>query len=153
MGAEYDFTRYRVRVQTANRRMLALNGRIERGGFYSGTRDERVAQLSVRLRPGLIFYLTGEWNDIKLAEGQFQTRLYRFVGETQFSPFMTLVNNVQYDTQSAVIGWQSRFRWILRPGNDVYLVYTHNWLDQPALDRFTTLDKRLASKVLWTYRF
>jgi hypothetical protein len=153
LGAEYDFTRYRLRVQTANRRTLALNGRIERGGFYSGTRDERVAGVTVRLRPGQIVYLTGEWNDIRLAEGHFRTRLYRVVGETQFSPFMTLVNNVQYDTQSAVLGWQSRFRWILRPGNDVYVVYTHNWQDQPSLNRFNTLDKRFASKMLYTYRF
>ena len=38
-------------------------------------------------------------------------------------------------------------------GNDVYVVYTHNWLDQPQFERFSTLDKRLASKVLYTYRF
>ena len=53
---------------------------------------------------------------------------------------------------SAVLGWQSRFRWILRPGSDVYVVYTHNWLDDP-LSRFTTLDRRIASKVLYTHRF
>ena len=29
------------------------------------------------------------------------------------------------------MGWQSRFRWIMRPGNDLYVVYTHNWLDDP----------------------
>jgi hypothetical protein len=33
------------------------------------------------------------------------------------------------------------------------VVYTHNWLDDPLLDRFSTLDKRVASKVLYTYRF
>jgi hypothetical protein len=68
---------------------------------------------------------------------------------------MALVNNVQYDTQSAVIGWQSRFRWIVRPGNDIYVVYTHNWRDEP-LDntrRFQTLDQRAASKVIYTLRF
>ena len=69
------------------------------------------------------------------------------------SPFVTLVNNIQYDTQSAVLGWQSRFRWIVTPGNDVYVVYTHNWLDDPLLSRFSTLDKRFASKILYTYRF
>ena len=159
VGAEYDFTRYQLRAQTANRRKLSFNGRYEGGGFYSGTRSEKVIGLNIRARPGLIVYLTGEWNDIRLAEGSFKTKLYRAVGETQFSPFIALVNNVQYDTQSAVVGWQSRFRWILRPGNDLYVVYTHNWLDpEPgtrnrSLDRFATLDKRLASKVLYTYRF
>ena len=68
--------------------------------------------------------------------------------------------DIQTDTQSVVAGWQSRFRWILRPGNDLYVVSTHNWLNtdfgargQRSLSRFATLDKRLASQVLYTYRF
>jgi len=152
-GAEYHFTRVRLTGQTANRRMLAVSARVETGGFYSGTRTERVANVTVRLRPGLMVFMTGEWNSIELPEGDFTTRLYRLTGETQFSPFLTVVNIFQYDTQSAVLGWQSRFRWIVTPGNDLYVVYTHNWLDDPLLDRFSTLDKRLASKILYTYRF
>ena len=152
-GAAYTFTRVRFWGQTANRRMFALNARYEVGDFYSGTRTERQANLSVRVRPGLFLTINGQWNRIELAEGSFSTRLYRFTGETQFSPFMALVNNIQYDSQSAVVGWQSRFRWILTPGNDLYVVYTHNWLDDPLLDRFATLDKRAATKFLYTYRF
>jgi hypothetical protein len=51
------------------------------------------------------------------------------------------------------MGWQSRFRWIIRPGNDLYVVYTHNWLEDLTLDRFVSLDRRAASKVLYTQRF
>src|SRR5687767_2577330 len=153
VGAVYDFTRLRFFMSTAQRRMVALNHRFERGGFYSGTRTELQFNLSLRLRPGLFLFLNPQWNDIKLPEGRFKTTLYRFTGETQFSPFMSLVNNIQYDSQSDVLGWQSRFRWILTPGNDLYLVYTHNWLDDPLLNRFATLDKRAASKILYTYRF
>jgi hypothetical protein len=79
--------------------------------------------------------------------------LFRVIGETQFTPFIALVNNFQFDSQSSVLGWQSRFRWILKPGNDLYVVYTHNWIDDPLLDRFATLDKRAASKVMYTHRF
>jgi hypothetical protein len=153
IGASYDFSRYRVSGSTASRRILSFNGRYEVGDFYSGTRSERVANLTVRPRPGLIVYLTGEWNRVDLPEGQFTTRLYRVVADTQFSPYVALVNDIQYDTQSAVLGWQSRFRWILTPGSDLYLVYTHNWLEQPLLNRFETLSRRFASKVLYTYRF
>jgi hypothetical protein len=97
--------------------------------------------------------LSSEWNQVDLDEGSFSSNVYRLTGEAQFSPFITIVNNFQYDTQSAVLGWQSRFRWIVTPGNDVYVVYTHNWLDDPLLSRFSTLDKRFASKILYTYRF
>ena len=75
------------------------------------------------------------------------------IADSQFSPFMALVNNIQFDTVSRVLGWQSRFRWIVKPGNDLYVVYTHNWLDDPVADRFATLDRKFASKVLYTHRF
>ena len=67
---------------------------------------------------------------------------------------MYLVNNVQYDSVSRVLGWQSRFRWILKPGNDIFVVYTHNWIDplDPS-SRFRTLDRRAAAKAVYTKRF
>jgi hypothetical protein len=56
-----------------------------------------------------------------------------------------------------VLGWQIRFRWIRRPGNDLYFVYTHNWerLSDPtgANRRFSTLDRRMASKLVYTLHF
>jgi hypothetical protein len=153
VGADYNYSRVWVRGQTANRRVLALNGRYETGRFYSGDRRQTVASLTIRARPGYIVYLNGEWNDVRLAEGRFSSNLYRVIGETQFTPFVALVNNLQFDTVSRVMGWQSRFRWILQPGNDLYVVYTHNWVEDPILDRFATLDRRAASKLLYTHRF
>jgi hypothetical protein len=152
-GREYRFTRYRVQASTANRRLVAVAPTVEWGRFYSGDRMRTALDVTVRVRPGLIAYLSGEWNQIDLAEGRFQTRLYRGIVETQFNPWIALVNNVQYDTQSAVVGWQSRFRWIVKPGNDFYLVYLHNWLDDPVRSRFATLDRRAASKFMYTHRF
>jgi hypothetical protein len=153
VNAAYDFTRFSLRGQTANRRLLAVNTYFETGGFYSGSRRQTNAGLTVRLAPGYILSFNGEFNQVKLAEGAFDTSVYRIVGETQFTPWIAIVNNVQYDDQSAILGWQSRFRWILTPGNDLYVVYTHNWLDDPVRSRFSTLERRAASKVLYTYRF
>jgi len=152
-GAEYTFNRMRLFVSTANRRRVSVNTSMELGEFYSGTRRENQVNLNLRVRPGLFFFLTGQWNVVKLPEGHFTTRLFRFNAETHLSPFVGITNNVQYDSQSAVLGWQSRFRWILTPGSDLYIVYTHNWRDDPLEDRFATLDRRVASKMLYTYRF
>jgi hypothetical protein len=152
-GSEYDFSRVRVFGQTANRRVIALMARYERGGHYSGQRDQKVMQLTVRARPGYILYVNGEWNDVRLPEARFSLNVYRVVAETQFTPFIALVNNIQYDNSSRVLGWQSRFRWIITPGTDAYVVYTQNFVDDPLLDRFSSEDKRLATKFLYTYRF
>jgi len=153
LGNQYSFTRMAIAGQTANLRTLALNGRFETGGFFSGTRRQTVLGLTLRAAPGYIFSVNGEWNEVDLAEGRFATNLIRVVTDSQFSPFMALVNNFQFDTASRVLGWQSRYRWIVKPGNDVYIVYTQNWLEDPVADRFSTLDQRFATKVLYTYRF
>jgi hypothetical protein len=42
---------------------------------------------------------------------------------------------------------------LLRPGTDLYVVYTHNWLDDPLENRIYTLDRRAASKFPYTQRF
>jgi hypothetical protein len=152
-GTSYDFFRYQVNWRTSNRRMVAFDGRYEAGDFYSGTRKELVSNVTFRILPGLFVYTAAELNSIDLPEVRFNTRLYRIVPELQFTPFITWVNNVQYDTVSGMAGWQSRFRWILRPGNDIYVVYTHNWLDDPLLSQFATQDRRLSTKALYTYRF
>jgi hypothetical protein len=152
-GREYDWTRYRFQAQTAARRVVAVNQTFETGGFYNGTRMRIATDLNVRVRPGVIIYSSAEWNRVDLEEGSFETRLLRLIPELQFSPWVSWVNNLQYDTQSALLGWQSRFRWIVKPGNDLYFVYTHNWVDDPLQNRFNTLDRRAATKVLYTHRF
>jgi hypothetical protein len=154
VGTEYRFTRYSVQMRTAGRRLLSVNPEVEWGDFYSGHRVRLTMTSNVRPMPGVLFSVATEWNKVQLAEGRFYTRLYRGVSELQFSPFMAWVNNIQYDTQSAILGWQSRYRWIVRPGNDIYFVYNHNWLDDPLASRkFRSIDNRLSSKLLYTYRF
>jgi hypothetical protein len=51
------------------------------------------------------------------------------------------------------MGWQSRLRWIVTPGNDLFVIYTHNWLDDNQFDRFVTQDRRGAAKFVFTHRF
>lgn len=153
VGQEYNFTRYRIQGSTTSRRPLALSPEAEWGSFYSGDLLRFGLTANLRAATGQMFTFTNEWNRVSLAEGQFYTRLYRVIAETQFNPRVSLVNNVQYESQSAVIGWQSRFRWIIKPGNDLYFVYIHNWLDDPLGNRTYTLDRRLSSKILYTHRF
>ena len=153
-GSDYRFTRFRVSGSTANKRIVSIQPRVEWGNFLSGRRREMVMGMGIRPRPGVTVNVNYEYNDVDLKEGAFQTKLFRVVADTQFSPFMYLVNNIQYDSVSKILGWQSRFRWIITPGNDIFFVYTHNWIDpvDPS-SRFTTLDRRAAAKAVYTKRF
>ncbi len=95
-----------------------------------------------------------DWNRVELTQGNFTTAIYRLVANTQFNPRVSLVNNVQYDTVSRQLGWQSRFRWIVKPGNDIFLVYQHNWLSSTVPGAgLQTLSRTSASKVVYTFQF
>jgi hypothetical protein len=150
--AEYDFTRYRVGVGTANRRIVAVQTGYTFGSFFSGERREAALQVGLRPRPGVTLVMAGERNDVDLPEGSFRADLFRFVADTQLNPRVYLVNNLQYDSFSRQIGWQGRFRWIVRPGNDLFFVYTHNWFEELGAEGFSTLDRRGATKINFSRR-
>ena len=152
MGGEYDFTRYRLFANTARRRPLSIRSQLEWGDFFSGQRREFSMDVTVRPRPGLRLELEGEWNRVELAEGSFSTSLFEAQISSQFSPWISLANTLQYDSVSRELGWQARFRWILRPGNDFFLVYSQNWLNDP-FSGLETLRLNAAAKFIYTHRF
>ncbi|MCH8255531.1 MAG: hypothetical protein IID06_09285, partial [Gemmatimonadetes bacterium] len=60
------------------------------------------------------------------------------------------------DDGSELVGLFARFRWIIRPGNDFFLVYTHNWdnLGDRLQDlQFSTRSQGATTKFNYTYRF
>jgi hypothetical protein len=67
-------------------------------------------EVNVRPRPGIFLQFSNEYNDVRLPEGSFVTRLYRLDARTQFNPWISLANNVQYDSESRIVGWQMRSR-------------------------------------------
>jgi hypothetical protein len=151
-GAEYNFMRYSFRINTASRRVMSVSTNYTIGSFYSGHARDFVLNLGFRPRQGVLVNLNNEWNRVELAEGDFSTALVRLSANNQFNPWISMVNNVQYDSVSRILGWQTRFRWILRPGDDIFLVYAHNWLEDPVRGRIT-LDRSAATKLLYTHRF
>jgi hypothetical protein len=149
-GGEYSFLRRRYQAQTTTSRPVSLNASYEDGAFYSGQRRQLTGTLSVRPRRGWLINVGGDFNEISLREGRFTTRLWLNDVNTQFNPFISLVNRLQFDTVTRQLGWQSRFRWITRPGNDIFFVYTHNWTDRTTLQ---TLDRKGSIKIVRTIRF
>jgi hypothetical protein len=150
-GSEYQYTRYSFAFTTANHRVLSGNATATVGTFYSGRRRDLAAGLNLRPRPGILATLSSSFSRVELPEGNFSTKVLRAVINTQFGPFISVSNNVQFDSVSRVLGWQARFRWILKPGDDIYLVWMNNWLDSGG--RLTTTDRSVASKVVYTHRF
>ncbi len=149
---EYDFTQFRASVGTASQRIVQLQSTYSWGSFYSGNREAISVSMGLRPMAGVTLSAAAERNQVSLPEGDFTASLYRFVADTQVNPRIYLVNNLQYDSYSKQVGWQARFRWIVQPGNDLFFVYTHNWFEGDEVDRFSTLDRRAATKINYTRR-
>jgi hypothetical protein len=148
-GDSYSFVRRQYRVTSADRRMLAVTAQYEDGTFYSGTRRQLASTVTLRPRAGWLVGFTGEHNDVTLRQGEFSTTVWRIDANTQLNPRVSLMQNIQYDTVTKALGWQARFRWIRKPGDDVYFVYTQNWVDTGAL---STLDRKASVKIVKTFR-
>jgi hypothetical protein len=68
--------------------------------------------------------------------------------------FLSFLNLVQYDNASRNLGWQSRMRWTLEPGNDLFFVFSRGWIQDPAGGtRFRLDESRLSVKFQYTSRF
>jgi hypothetical protein len=152
VGSSYDWLRYQVVYDGAEHRVLSGRAEYSFGDFWNGERKELNLDLTIRPRPGLSVHLSGEFNDVTLPQGSFTTKLYRLDARTQFSPWLSLSNNVQYDSESGEVGWQLRFRWIQKPGNDVFFIWTQNWREEIGR-RFGALDRRGVAKIVRTIRF
>ena len=68
-----------------------------------------------------------------------------------FTPDLSWTNFVQYDNASDSLGINSRVRWIIEPGNELFVVLNQN------IDRnggsYTSTKTELTTKLSWTFRF
>ena len=148
---EYTVWILGLELATASWRKIVAEFALETGGFWTGTRDQYDFGITLRPLSGINLSAQYVLTQVDLPEGSFDTQLIRFRGSFDFSPFISLNTNVQYDNLTDLIGLNSRFRWIITPGTEVFLVYNHNWIDN--LDRFITLDQTAIMKVVYTHRF
>ena len=150
-AGDYRFDRFNIGFETSRGRPVSLGLAYTGGEFYTGTRQDYWALLEWRVSPNLFLGLEYEVNDVKLDEGDFIARILRGRVNVYFTPDLAWTNFVQYDNDSESVGINSRVRWIIEPGNEVYFV-----LNQ-AIDRddrsFRVRQTELTTKVGWTFRF
>ena len=122
------------------------------GGFYDGTRKQTGVGLTLKPSSHLAIALRADRNDVDLKEGRFSTQVLTARADYSFTPNVTWQNLELYDNESKVLSYQSRFRWILKPGNDLFIVVNRGWVQN--LDgRFDSIFERASSKVQYTFRF
>jgi uncharacterized protein DUF5916/cellulose/xylan binding protein with CBM9 domain len=151
---DYRFTRWRAEVFTASKRPWRVDATWWFGSYWSGHADEISTSFQYKLAPRFQVRAALNQTFARLTEGNFVARVISLRADYSVSPLLTFFNLVQFDNESKNLGWQSRVRWILRPGNEVFVVFNQGWLqDERGGFHFRATDTRLAGKVQYTFRF
>jgi len=147
----YSFNRWGLDFVSARHRRFYSALGFEKGSFYDGHRTDYEVELGWKAAVLLFLGGTFEHRMVELPGGDFTADVYRGNCNFLFTPRITLDNYLQYDNLSRQMGWQSRFRWIIKPGNDIILVWNSLALDP--LERFDIQESTARIKVNYTFRF
>ena len=148
---DYTNWSHQIELETANYRKIVYEIELNTEGFWSGNRTEYQNNLTFRPFPGINLSLGYNHSNVNLKEGSFKTNLIRFIGDFDFTPFISFSSNIQYDDISKNIGMNNRFKYTITPGSDIYFVYNHNWIDDSG--KYKTSSLLGASKITYTHRF
>ena len=153
---EYRFTRFRSNAMTAARRRLSGSVSVGSGSYWSGRAEQVTASLSFKLPPRFIASVSTNQTFARLPQGNFVARIFTSnIGFTA-SPALSFSNLIQYDNRSRNLGWQSRIRWTLRPGNDLFVAFNQGWIQEEHENRsmrFRVQDSKISTKFQYSHRF
>ena len=153
-AGEYRFTPWRIFFTTAQKRRLQGSIGITFGNFWSGTAETIQTGLSYKVPPRFLISFNTNQTFARLPEGNFVARIVSSRVDYAVSPFLSFSNLIQFDNRSGNLGLQSRVRWTVRPGNDLFFIFGQGWVqDLGGGYDFRRQDTRLATKFQYTFRF
>ena len=151
----YDFTRWRLEAQTSEHRPLQFGTTTWFGTFYNGHLTQWEEYLRWTSPKGKVQLDLDMENDFgHLPAGNFVQRLWSVRAAYAWSPNLVLSSFIQYDTASENVGTNTRLRWTIRPGNDLFIVWNRGWqriITDPHVSIVPQSDL-VAVKLRWTFR-
>jgi hypothetical protein len=108
---------------------------------------------TIELRPSPKFF--ARWNyqvvDALLPQGNFDFSVNRVNFDFILTPRLMWQNFVQHNSVTKTLGWNSRLRWEMQPGNILFLVMNQGWEVEDG--SYMPLVTNFTAKVKWTFRF
>jgi hypothetical protein len=154
---EYRFTRFKTNLfSAAAKRRLSGNANVTWGNYWSGKAEQITTSLTYKLPPRLSMSFSTNQTFARLPEGRFTARIATADISYSASPRLSFSNLIQFDNRSRNLGWQSRVRWTLQPGNDIFVAFNQGWIREEEQNRnlrFRAHDSKLSGKFLYSYRF
>ncbi|MFQ5698795.1 MAG: DUF5916 domain-containing protein [Myxococcota bacterium] len=147
------FQRIAARLESSRGRAIRGIVDVEVGQFFNGHRFDTVTALELRPSPHFFAALEFSQNDIRLPEGDVITRLARIRTQLNVNPDLSWESTLQYDNVTDEISLNSRIRWIVEQGNDVFLVFNQGQFFDTGSRSLVPTRTQLIAKVVYTFRF
>lgn len=147
----YQNRGYSIEASSAPFRKIGGVATFTNIGFWTGQQALLEADLFMRPFVGLNMTASYIHSNVNLEQGDFQTHLVRLNSSYDFSPWVSINFNIQYDNVTERLGTNSRFTWVIDPGNTFFVVHNHNW--QRFSDRFNAMEIQSTVKLAYTFRF
>ncbi len=151
---DYETDRSRISFASARKRPFSGSIVFSYGDFWSGSSEEISTSVAYNLPPHFRFTFSANQTFADLPQGKFTARILTSTLNLAVSPRLTFSNLAQYDNRSRNLGWQSRVRWTLKPGNDLFLSFNQGWINEDTGSlRFIAQNTKIAAKFQYTIRF
>jgi hypothetical protein len=149
---DYRYTAWIVGIESAARRRWVASLEARWGSFYDGDLTHLEAEVVLKPSAHVLVGLEAEWSRGTLPAGRFEARVLAGRLELNVSPNLGWSNLVQYDSDSRELGFQSRLRWRIRPGSDLFVVFNRGWVHE-ADGVYRPYFDRGSAKIQHTFRF
>ncbi|HEX3322550.1 MAG TPA: DUF5916 domain-containing protein [Terriglobales bacterium] len=152
----YEFTRWRFEAQSSEHRPLQFGNTTWFGSFFNGHLTQWEDYVKWTSPRGHIQLGLSMENDFgRLPEGNFVQRLWQVQGAYAWNPNLVLTSFIQYDTTSQNVGTNTRLRWTIKPGNDLFIVWNRGWqrLITDPQTKLVPQNDIIAVKLRWTFRY
>jgi hypothetical protein len=150
---EYSFERVRAAIFTADHRKIWVGTRVSTGDFFNGDLLTIEPEISWTPSDHLNFVLSYSYSKYDFPGQSATTRQISLQNVISFNSRLSLVTLAQYDNISEDLGINSRLRYNLSAGQDIWFVINHNMLRDPLDDRFRSTQTVAAAKIRYTFRY
>ena len=152
-AGEYGFDRYGAMFSSARYRKWAFEASADAGDLYNGELLQLGSELTWRPNEQISFGVEFEYSKYDFPGQSAITRQFTLENEISFNEKLSLSTLVQYDNLSEDIGINSRLRYNMAAGQDIWFVVNHNMVRDPLDDRFHSTQSVAVAKIRYTFRY
>lgn len=144
----YRFNRPRISFTSDRSKRIGFSFSERWGDFYSGSRTETSAGITLRPNEHLLLDLNDTYNRVRLPQGNFSTNLFSGRGSYNFTRKWLTTAFVQLNSAARLSIINVRLRYLFRPNSDFYVIYnqsTGRGLERPSYQ----LQVKLTYNITW----